>query len=274
MIEDSKILIIDLSEDNPNVFLELGVAYSLNKPMVIICSEVGFKEWQTKSGLPFDIQGRELLIFRNEDDLKVKLGRYIFDVLYKTREVSLSWNSIKPDNHIKSPTEIDIFNKGGIWSADGIHYYFAISCHIEIIEVWKEDRNPDMRMYISHEQDGYPRIIVIFPWEISELEPNKYECHIDYHPSKNNIVERLQQIVVGEGDFSKVRNLDLFLSFSWPNLVFESSFFIDKVTRLMVSKSYFQQKGYPIHLSQYIGFESINSRITISDIRVKEHYLI
>ena len=56
--------------------------------------------------VPFDIEGRELLIFENENDLKVKLGRFVSDSLYKTREVALSWTSMTKDNHIKSSSEI------------------------------------------------------------------------------------------------------------------------------------------------------------------------
>ena len=60
------------------------------------------------------------------------------------------------------------------------------------------------------------------------------------------------------------------VSFCWPNLVFESGFFEDKVNRLYVSLSSLRTKGYPVHFNQYIGFESINSRVTVENIRVKE----
>lgn len=43
MIEESRLVIVDLSEKNPNVFLELGIAYCLKKPLVLLCSKKAMK---------------------------------------------------------------------------------------------------------------------------------------------------------------------------------------------------------------------------------------
>ncbi len=50
----------DVSEDNPNVFLELGYALSLNVPTVIVCD----KAKRTK--LPFDISHRPVLFYSTD----------------------------------------------------------------------------------------------------------------------------------------------------------------------------------------------------------------
>ena len=104
------------------------------------------------------------------------------------------------------------------------------------------------------------------------MDKNKYECHIDYFPSESDHT-RLQQISVGDRNISLVKDFDIFVSFCFPNLVFESSFFEDKVNRLIVSMTDLRNRGYPVHLPQYIGFESINSRVTISNIRIKEVFI-
>lgn len=202
--------------------------------------------------------------------MKVKLGRFISDSLYKTREVALSWNSQTKDNHIKSSSEIEVFAPGEIWSASAINSNFIISYHVTIHALKVDNRNPDVRLYISADQVGYPRVVNIFPWEFSEIDPQKYECHIDYFPSAGGEHLRLQQVSVGRRDMSLIKNFDVSISFSWPNLVFESTFFEDRVNRLYVSLSDLRTRGYPIHGTQYIGFECINSRITIDNIRVKE----
>lgn len=273
MIEDAKFVIIDLSEKNPNVFFELGIAYNLSKPMILLISKNSFeKNWNKK--MPFDIEGRELLIFDDDNELKVKLGRYISDCLYKTREITVSWVSQQKDNHIKSPTEIEIYKRGAIWSNVGIHPNFIVSYHINIHSVNVPDRNPDIRLYFSKDHNGYPRIVNIFPWEFSEMDIERYECHVDYFQTETPSGHiRLQQVSVGGKNLDRIRNFDVFVSFCWPNLVFESSFFEDRVSRLIVPKSDFRDRGYPIHLSQYIGFESINSRITIDKIRIKEVFI-
>lgn len=274
MIEEARLVIVDLSEKNPNVFFELGIAYSLKKPMVLLCSQESYKGeefWNSK--MPFDIEGRELLIFSDDNDLKVKLGRFIFDSLYTTREVTVSWASENKDNHIKSPSEIEIFSSGGIWSNLGINPNFIISYHIKVYSVKYPGKNPDIRLYFSNTPKGYPRIVNIFPWEFSQMDKGKYECHIDYFLKENADHIRLQQVSVGKRDIETIREFDVFVSFCWPNLIFESSFFEDKINRLIVPKSDFRSRGFPIHLAQYIGFESINSRVTINNIRIKEVFL-
>lgn len=229
--------------------------------------------------MPFDIEGRDLLIFDDDNNLKVKLGKFISDSLYKTKEVALSWCSHTKGNHIKNPSEIDIFEEGPVWSNSAVNRNFVISYHIRIEKINKQNINPDVRLYFSNSLNGYPRILCIFPWEFSEIDKDKYECHIDYfrdHAQETGTDHsdvRLQQVSVGEKDFDRIKNFDVFVSFCWPNLVFESTFFEDKVNRLIVPIDEFQRRGYPVHLMQYIGFESKNSRVTIDNIRIKEVFI-
>jgi len=278
MIEESNLVIADLSEKNPNVFLELGIAYNLQKPLILLCSKEAFED-KDKWGknLPFDLHGCDLLIFNNENDLKVKLGTFIFDSLYLTKTVSRSWISMVEDNHIKSATEMEVFNKGEIWSDAGLNSNFILSFHVKIHNVLekheKEHKNPDVRLFLSTTIGGYPQITIIFPWELSEIDNTKYECHIDYSPSTTQPGIRLQQVSVANRDIDKIKEFAVFLSFCWPNLVFESSFFEDKINRLMYPINGFRIKGYPVHLSQFVGFESINSRVSISNIKIKEVFV-
>jgi|GEM_PF-3178848 len=277
MIEEARLVLVDISKKNPNVFMELGIAYSLNKPIVFLCSRQSWEgrkreEWGKK--VPFDIEGRELLLFRDENELKVKLGRFISDSLYKSREVALSWTAKTKDNHIKSSSEIQIFKPGEIWSASAVNSNFVINYHVTLHEVKQPDRNPDVRLYICDKQDDFPRIVNIFPWEFSEIDQQKYECHIDYFSSRSGQDHvRLQQVSVGPKDINLIKNFDVSISFCWPNLVFESTFFENKIDRLYVSLTDLRTRGYPIHFAQYIGFEAINSVVTIDNIRVEEVFV-
>ena len=276
MIEEARLVIVDISHKNPNVFIEMGIAYSLSKPIVFLCSKDSWEgktkeKWNKK--VPFDIQGRELLIFDDDNDLKVKLGRLISDSLYKTREVALSWDSQTKDNHIRSSSEIEIFGPGEIWSASAVNSNFIVNYHVTIHEVRQIDRNPDVRLHLSGSRAGYPRVVIIFPWESSEIDLNKYECHIDYYPEGPDNHLRLQQVSVGSKDIDRIKNFEVSISCCWPNLVFESTFFEDKVNRLYVSLYDLRKRGYPVHLAQYIGFESLNSRVTIENIKSKEVFI-
>ena len=56
-IESASICVAEVSEDNPNVWLELGYALALNRPTVILCD----KSVRTK--LPFDVQHRPTIFY-------------------------------------------------------------------------------------------------------------------------------------------------------------------------------------------------------------------
>lgn len=278
MIAEANLVIVDISKKNPNVFFELGIAYSLRKPMILICSKMAFKSkgpnnWNEK--IPFDIRSKELLIFEDVKDLKVKLGKYISDALFKTKLVSVSWCSDFERNHVKSSSEVEIFDRGNIWSNVGINMNFTISYHVKI-KNFDKIKNPDLRLFISNSPNGYPRIVIIFPWEFTELDKAKYECHIDYFKAENEGADqinhlRLQQVPVAKKEVKNLEDFDVFISFCWPNLVFESSLFEDGVKRLVVPISKFRDMGFPIHLSKFIGFEAINnSHVYIDQIVIKE----
>lgn len=59
-IASAPICIAEVSEDNPNVWLELGYALALSRPTVIIC------EKSKRQKLPFDVQHRPIIFYRTD----------------------------------------------------------------------------------------------------------------------------------------------------------------------------------------------------------------
>ena len=59
-IQQASICVAEVSTNNPNVWLELGYALALNRPVVILCDK------QIRSKLPFDIQHRPVLFYRTD----------------------------------------------------------------------------------------------------------------------------------------------------------------------------------------------------------------
>lgn len=57
-IKDSIICFADISEDNPNVWYELGYAFAHGKSVVMVCSE------ERKGPFPFDIRHRNILKYK------------------------------------------------------------------------------------------------------------------------------------------------------------------------------------------------------------------
>jgi hypothetical protein len=58
-IRESAIVLADITIDNPNVWYELGFAYALRRPVVMICSDE-----RTEPRYPFDIQHRTVTRYK------------------------------------------------------------------------------------------------------------------------------------------------------------------------------------------------------------------
>lgn len=83
-INQARIVIVDLSEKNPNVFYELGICHTLGKQVITICDEESLeKDYNSK--LPFDIGAINTIFYRNRgkgmDDLVQKLNYSIKSVI-------------------------------------------------------------------------------------------------------------------------------------------------------------------------------------------------
>lgn len=293
MISEANLVISDITYENANVFMELGIAYSLGKRVVIICKKSAWDGKQRKKlnkkhakqaswggKPPFDIGGREVVIFDNDNELKIKLSSFLLDALFQTSHPTLSWSAsiiqqddetFLPQNaHIKSSSELTFKYKGEAWNALGIENRFHVEYSVEIDKENYGGNEPDVRFLISAEKEGAPRIEVIFPWELKG-GGSGYECHITYHYSypettKNHI--RLQEVPVADNIDHKRFNVSI--SFCWPNLVVESDAFKNGVDRLCIGLEQLKELGYPTHMKQFIGLSVKNCNATIKNIRVKE----
>lgn len=62
-IKRSAVCLADITEDNPNVWYELGFAYAAGRPVVMACSD---ERQKTGKRFPFDIQHRAIVTYKNE----------------------------------------------------------------------------------------------------------------------------------------------------------------------------------------------------------------
>ncbi|MGB0906654.1 MAG: hypothetical protein ACPGVT_04105 [Maricaulaceae bacterium] len=67
-IIESKIIIANLNGRNPNVMYELGIAHMLRKPVLLV-AEVN----DDISSIPFDLQSKNILFYKTEEELREKI---------------------------------------------------------------------------------------------------------------------------------------------------------------------------------------------------------
>jgi hypothetical protein len=267
MIKEASLVIVELSEKNPNVFLELGFALSCNKRLVILCEKTAWENtW--KGNPPFDLQGRELLIYQDDVELKVRLGGFIAGTLHRSQQLTVSWIPDNPECHIRSAADFSVVPNATVWSDRILQFPFTIAYQVSLREV---PANADVRLFIVPGSQEYPQIVCIFPWEQSAIDPTQAECHIDCFASEAEQV-RLQQVSVCPKE-KLIANPEwsVFVTFRQPNVVFESSLFESKVERLVVSMNGLLQRGLPLAGGFRLGF-SANTRACISEVTLREVY--
>ncbi len=76
-IAKSRIVIANINGRNPNVFYELGITHMMGKPTILICHET--------NRIPFDLQNRYVVMYRNEVDLKEKLKIVLKKIINKDK---------------------------------------------------------------------------------------------------------------------------------------------------------------------------------------------
>src|ERR1022692_1333472 len=86
-IRDSRLCLAEITEDNPNVWFELGYAIACGKEVVLICSA------QRRAKFPFDIQHRTIITYTTESSsdfvtLQLKITEKITAYLEKSEVIS------------------------------------------------------------------------------------------------------------------------------------------------------------------------------------------
>lgn len=69
----SRLVVAILDGRNPNVFYELGIAHSLNKPTILLAN--------VQTQIPFDVQNQFLVLYESETDLRKKLKSALLNIL-------------------------------------------------------------------------------------------------------------------------------------------------------------------------------------------------
>ena len=59
-IRSSTVCLAEITLDNPNVWFELGFAFAMNRPVVLLCSD------ERETGFPFDVQHRAIIRYSSE----------------------------------------------------------------------------------------------------------------------------------------------------------------------------------------------------------------
>ena len=103
-IKNCDLCLVDITEDNPNVWFELGLAIAYAKDVVLICSV------ERTSKFPFDIQHRKIIKYSNDsasdyEKLKQQITERIRNSLSRTDRITSISKSIQTTEGLE-PYEI------------------------------------------------------------------------------------------------------------------------------------------------------------------------
>lgn len=104
-IKSAAICVAEVSEDNPNVWLELGYALALNRPTVILCDK------SVRDKLPFDVQHRPIIFYRTDsrsgfDELETSIIKLVTHELANERRIE-QVPTLKPGS--ESSTDLEAY---------------------------------------------------------------------------------------------------------------------------------------------------------------------
>ncbi|MBA1195557.1 hypothetical protein G7011_00320 [Pseudomonas plecoglossicida] len=77
LIASARIVVANISGRNPNVFYELGIAHALGKQVILLA--------QSESQVPFDVQSKPIVFYRNNRDLSERLASMIGRAMVSSR---------------------------------------------------------------------------------------------------------------------------------------------------------------------------------------------
>ncbi|HJW03919.1 MAG TPA: hypothetical protein VJ548_11590 [Azospira sp.] len=102
-IEAASICLAEVSEDNPNVWLELGYALALARPTVILC------ERTVRPKLPFDVQHRPVIYYRTDsksgyDELEASIIKSVTHELQTAQRIA-SAPTLRPGSETSTDLE-------------------------------------------------------------------------------------------------------------------------------------------------------------------------
>jgi len=104
-IANANACLVEISEDNPNVWFELGMAISLGKDCVLICSD------ERKTKYPFDVQHRKIIQYStgstsDYDELKIRITERLKAIGDKQEKFQSLPNSVVKETMGLSQSEI------------------------------------------------------------------------------------------------------------------------------------------------------------------------
>jgi hypothetical protein len=272
LIKSAELCIIDLTYKNINVFFEYGIVFSEKIKFITICSKSNYSS-KSNSGysnkFPFDIEGKEVILYQNENNLRIRFIDALYDVLYSQNIKIMDWYSMSATNNVINPHQL-IFNDYDkiISSSQLISNKFRLSFKINITE-YPENKHPDFRVYISKNNEIHKSILIILPWE-NKGSNSEYECHVDYQDNpEDSTAIRLQQVLVNKKSSEKINEFSVFISLTIRGLIVESDFFDKDIPRILVTSKQLSDNGFDMTTSNYILFSS-KCKCKVDQILIKE----
>ena len=76
-IRRADLILADLTDNNPNVLYELGIAHALSKPSLLVAHTT---KGSLPTGTPFDLRAHRILAYKNPDSLSLQLKSHLSEI--------------------------------------------------------------------------------------------------------------------------------------------------------------------------------------------------
>lgn len=131
-IKDARVCLAEITEDNPNVWFELGYAIAIGREVILICSD------QRKTKFPFDVQHRAIIRYstgsiRDFEALRINIVNRLTAILQKPQALAETTSTALIKNiEGLSPAEILALAAVGENLPDGGEFAPSYTIHNDI----------------------------------------------------------------------------------------------------------------------------------------------
>lgn len=199
-IKDSCLCIADITEDNPNIWFEVGYAMACKKTIILTCSD------ERKSKYPFDIQHHRILKYKTESLTDYENYKDMLDIMIRgllqsyqgeNERASVHSGSIllKKDEEGYYRSEITE-NRGEIFAKNGREYRcYQIKGFVEARQKPVENE----RHWLFYEAGQFPDLEVgeSVRFKVKEKGVTKVTDYVGAPRARNIYLEDLQVLTQG-----------------------------------------------------------------------------
>jgi hypothetical protein len=199
---------------------------------------------------------------------------YIFFWLYF--KVRASWRPTEGVRIIRN-RYIDFDEPATVWTSSSLSSNFKLSLRVTIDshqDKYQGAIYPDFRIHLSNRPEGFPRALVIYPWEMQGDIPDRFECHVnvmDENAPNVNEGKRVEWTAVCAAKYEPF-SFKISVVYSGRGISISSRSFDKTIRKFHLSKAKLDEFHFDTERAMFVGLQATNCIAEVDRIKLRHLY--